>query len=440
MTGTTTLAFELSSTENRSWGTAPDDAPPSFAPPRGVRFPASTASIVTIDASASTVAPGAARTVRAVVTNRDATATTIAWHATVSSPATLAPSSGSVTLAPGASANLDLTLTLGPSAPAGLYGVTIDASTASNALLQPASLAVRVTRDGEITPLAWIENRFNDTVVPFDLRTNTYGPPVAVGGGPRDAVLSSDNRRLYVADRDTQSVSVVDTLTAKVVATVKVGNSPNGIALAPNGLVWVANFDDGTVQAIDPKTLVAGRAIAVGSGPRYIAIDAKGTHLYVTCQTDNSVSVVDLNTFATSTLPAGARPTGISLGAGGKTAYVANNGDRTVSVIDLASGRIVASIPAGPETQAIAIAPDGASAYVSNFMGNTVTLVNLRDNTAVRSIVVGGQPFDVRFTPQGDLLTILHRDNALVRFDPSGKITANVFLGSGGAYSIALPH
>ena len=59
---------------------------------------------------------------------------------------------------------------------------------------------------------------------------------------------------------------------------------------------------------------------------------------------------------------------------------------------------------------------------------------------AVRDIVVGGQPYGLDVLPDGSLITILHRDNALVRVAPNGALTANVFLGSGGAYTIALPH
>jgi predicted alpha-1,2-mannosidase len=429
LSGNVDLAFDLASTGTHSWGTAPGDAPPSFAPRGGVTFSPATSATISL-------APDLATT----LTNHDPIAQTITWHATVSAPATIQPSSGTVTLAAGASTVVNLALGVTTADPGGLYGVSVTASTASGALLQPANTAVRVARNGDTSRTAWIENRFNNTVMPFDLRSNTFGATITVGGGPRDAVLSLNNRRLFVADRDTQAVSVVDTVVEKVIATVKVGNSPNGIALAPDGTVWVANYDDATIQSIDPTTLVAGKPIAVGSGPRYIAVAPDGARLYVTGQTNNALTVIDLKSLATSTMATGARPTGITLSTDGKTAYVANNGDRTVSVLDLATGHITATIPAGAETQAVAIAPDGATAYASNFMTNTVTVMDLRTNTAPRSIVVGGQPFDVRFTPQGDLLTILHRDNALVRFDPSGKITNTIFLGSGGAYSIALPH
>ncbi|HVA28015.1 MAG TPA: GH92 family glycosyl hydrolase [Candidatus Baltobacteraceae bacterium] len=441
MTGMTHLHFDLSTQPNHAWGAKPNDAPPSFAPRGGVHFPPATASTLSLE-TIPPLAPGAGAILGGTLTNHDSIAQSYIVSASVSQPATIAPNRPveGLTLPPGKGTVVAFQLAIPRGAPVGLYDASIHVRTTSGALLPPAHVTMRVANNAEMPRLAWIENRFNDTVMPFDLRTNAIGATVTVGSGPRDAVLSLDNRRLFVADRDSQSVSVVDTIASKVIATLKVGSSPNGIALAPDGTVWVANFDDGTVQSIDPVTFATGKPIRVGAGPRYITVGPDNAHLYVTDQTSNDLTVVDLKSFSTATLPTGARPTGITLSADGAIAYVANNGDRTVSVIDLRAARIVATIPAGAEAQAVAISPDGSTAFTSNFMSNTVTEMDLHTDKAIRSIVVGGQPFDVRFTPQGDLVTILHQDNALVRFDASGKITTTIFLGSGGAYSIALPH
>jgi len=65
-------------------------------------------------------------------------------------------------------------------------------------------------------------------------------------------------------------VSVIDTATNKVVATVRVGNRPNGVAVTPDGKqVYVANFGNGTVSVIDtitkPPSVVA--TVTVGGAP-----------------------------------------------------------------------------------------------------------------------------------------------------------------------------
>jgi YVTN family beta-propeller protein len=62
-------------------------------------------------------------------------------------------------------------------------------------------------------------------------------PIVQVGRVPEALALSPDETRLYVANTGANSVSVVDTLQRRVVATVAVGRAPMGIAVAavPDG-------------------------------------------------------------------------------------------------------------------------------------------------------------------------------------------------------------
>ena len=53
--------------------------------------------------------------------------------------------------------------------------------------------------------------------------------------------------RAYMANRGSDSVSVINTATNTVIATVPVGISPNGVAVTPNGMfAYVANTTSGT--------------------------------------------------------------------------------------------------------------------------------------------------------------------------------------------------
>src|SRR6185437_12197235 len=110
---------------------------------------------------------------------------------------------------------------------------------ANGAPLEKQTLVVRVTGS---TPhaVAWAQNRFGNSVVPVDLVTGVVGDAIVVGQGPRDAILHGG--KLYVCDRDTSQISVVDTAAQRIVATIETGQSPNGIALAPDGnTAWIAN-------------------------------------------------------------------------------------------------------------------------------------------------------------------------------------------------------
>ncbi len=64
-------------------------------------------------------------------------------------------------------------------------------------------------------------------------------------------------------------MSVIDTATGVVSATITVGNAPIGVTITPDGKhVYVANNGDGTVSVIDTATGAVSATIAVGNDPR----------------------------------------------------------------------------------------------------------------------------------------------------------------------------
>lgn len=56
----------------------------------------------------------------------------------------------------------------------------------------------------------------------------------------------------YVANSSSNTVSVIDTATNAVTATIPVGNNPGGVVFSPDGArAYVTNGADGTVSVID---------------------------------------------------------------------------------------------------------------------------------------------------------------------------------------------
>jgi YVTN family beta-propeller protein len=141
-------------------------------------------------------------------------------------------------------------------------------------------------------------------------------------------VLTSDDRRLIVANRETDSVSIIQ-----------------------------VRGEDGQ----DDHTKLA--EIAVGDEPRYVAIMPDDTLAYVSNSASGTVSVIALsgpNIYRVmGTIPVGAEPRGIALTPNGSRLYVANHTEGTVSVIDTASGQVVDTRQLGGNPTAIAITNNG---------------------------------------------------------------------------------
>ena len=96
---------------------------------------------------------------------------------------------------------------------------------------------------------------------------------VPVGNQPEGVAVTPDGTHAYVTNRRSSSVSVIATATNTVVATVIV-NEPFAVAVSPNGQdVYVSKEDiSNKVRVIATATNRKGAAIPVGNGPSGLAI------------------------------------------------------------------------------------------------------------------------------------------------------------------------
>src|SRR5438132_284843 len=174
----------------------------------------------------------------------------------------------------------------------------------------------------------------------------------------------------YITNFEDDTVSVLDTATETVTATVPVGADPYGVAVGPDGRrVYVANVEDATVSVLDTATNTIVDTVPVGASPGGVAVSPAGTRVYVAnaCGTDSGC----------------------------------NSFDGLVSVIDTATNAIVATVPVGASPVGVAFAPSGGRVYVANrcgtdvscaFGNGTMSAIDTTTNTVVATIAVGQGP------------------------------------------------
>jgi len=68
-----------------------------------------------------------------------------------------------------------------------------------------------------------------------------------------------------------------------------VGKEPVGIAYGA-GSIWVANSGDGTISRIDPRTSKVLATIRIGNSPQGVEFDAKRGLVWVTVQAADGAS------------------------------------------------------------------------------------------------------------------------------------------------------
>lgn len=133
------------------------------------------------------------------------------------------------------------------------------------------------------------------------------------------------------------TVSVVDLATGKETATIEVGLHPCGLALSKDaGRLYVANANGDTVSVIDTAARRVVESIAVephealpfGSAPNALALSPDGGTLFVANGGNNALAVVPLAGEGphrpAGFIPTGWYPGGVAVARDGKTLFVAN--------------------------------------------------------------------------------------------------------------------
>ncbi len=267
-------------------------------------------------------------------------------------------------------------------------------------------------------PFGYVVNHGEGTVSVLDTATNAVVATVTVGDQPLGAAVNPAGTRVYVANQVTPdgTVSVIDTSTNVVVATVSVGSGPSGVAVKlPGDRVYVTNRDDKSVSVIDTATNAVVATIPVDNNPLGIAVDPAGTPAYVVNKGSNFVSVIDTNENAVvGTIAVGNDPSQVAIDPYGRRVYVSNASNASVSVIDTATNAVVATVPVGSSPEGVAVDPVGARLYVANSGPNNVSIVDTATNGVIGTIPVGLTPFELAVQPDGARLFVLNRQSANV--------------------------
>jgi YVTN family beta-propeller protein len=169
-------------------------------------------------------------------------------------------------------------------------------------------------------------------------------------------VPTPDEKKLYVANIGSGSVSVIDRASDGV-ATIPTAAGSEGIAVSPDGReVWVANRGAHTLSVMDTKTdRVIGNFESGGQMPIRVKFTPDGKQVWVSNARSNSVTVFDAaSRRLLAAIDVGAVPVGIQMTPDGRRAFVANTNDNQVTVIEVASRKILRTFSTGKEPDGMA--------------------------------------------------------------------------------------
>ncbi|MET0764721.1 MAG: Hsp70 family protein [Blastococcus sp.] len=266
-------------------------------------------------------------------------------------------------------------------------GVVTVVDTASNKIAGRITIAegppqfIAFSRDGRRAYVSVWDKPGGDihAISVLDTTSNTVVATIQVETRPFLSAVSPDGKRLYVPNHDTDSVSVIDTTTDQLITNIQVAPNPHWVAFTPDGSkIYTANHDSNLVSVIDPATNTVTTTIPTPKSPHSIAVHPTLPMLIVACFDADAAVVIDTNTDQViATVSVGPDPQFAAWSADGRFAYIVNNDDNTVSVVDGTTFTVVGVAHTGASPTSMAQSPDGSRGFVSNLDDGTLTELKL---------------------------------------------------------------
>ena len=287
--------------------------------------------------------------------------------------------------------------------------------------------------------------------------------------------------RVYVPNSDSNTVSVIDPLTYKVIDQFPVGLLPQHVTPSYDlKTLWVDNDQGNTLTPIDPATGKPGKpvpvtdpynlyftpdgryAIAVAErlqrldfldaqtmklhhslstpcpGVDHLDFTADGRYLVASCEFGGRMIKVDVakeKVVGTLALSSGAMPQDVKLSPDGKVFYVADMMSNGVWLIDAHSFRKIGFVPTGAGAHGLYSSRDSRYLYVSNRDEGSVSVIDF----ATRKVVTkwrlpgGASPDMGGVSADGGVLWLSGRyDSEVYAIDTkTGQLLARIPVGHG---------
>lgn len=253
--------------------------------------------------------------------------------------------------------------------------------------------------------LAYIPNQTDNNISVIDTASRSVIATIPAASSPQSLAVAPNGKTVYVFN-NIGDIFVIDTLTNSIVDTISTTRVRGGAVLSDSSELYVSNINVDTVSVIDTSTNTITDTIPTGDAPNLVAAHPDGSTVYVTIQNTAGVTVIDTATKSvTTTIPVGSIPLGITVTPDGSEVWAANFVGDTISVISTATNSVIATIPALDGPSNIDFSPDGSKAYVTVFNDSEVAVINTSTRTVSTRI-----PLSI-INPQG---IQVHPDGATV--------------------------
>lgn len=240
---------------------------------------------------------------------------------------------------------------------------------------------------------------------------------------PHAVAAEAITAHVFVPNRNSADVAVIDPARDVVVARIDVGEVPHQVAISDVlGRLVTTNTADDTISIVDLGTRRTLATVPLDHEPEHMELSPDGTLLAVGNIGAGTISLVSLREQREIARVEGLyQPHNMTFGPRGRRLFVGNLGAPMVSVVDVASGRVVDEIPVGEVGLAAALdpedetfqgvinvtpTPDRRLGFAAYGEGDRIAVLDLRTGETVESLQLGDEPWRAYGTADGRLMIV----------------------------------
>jgi len=289
--------------------------------------------------------------------------------------------------------------------------------------------------------------RANRVLLPNGWSLSSVGETLPLGDFPLNLVVSASGKFMAATNngQSTQSISLIDPYSKKVLHEVEIKKSWYGLAFnqtetmlyasgGNDNMIVVYDVTDSKLAKVD--SIILGQPWPTRISPTGLALDDESERLFIATKDDSSLYVADLATKesikisvgheayacvlspdrkiiyvslwggdkvalvdtetlkVTSTISVGSNPNDMTLTRDGKFLFVANGNDNSVSVIETAAQKVIEVFssalfpdsPAGSTTNAVTLSEDEKLLYIANADNNCLAVFDVEKPGSSKSL------------------------------------------------------
>jgi YVTN family beta-propeller protein len=298
-------------------------------------------------------------------------------------------------------------------------------------LLSPAVAA--------IPPRIYVPNTESNTVSVIDPATYRVIDTIRVGRQPQHVTPSWDLKSLWVLNDQANSLTQIDPRSGRPMKTIRV-EDPYNMYYTPDGRFAIVVAERRRrLMFRDAQTFKLKRSLDVQcKGVDHIDFTADGRYLIASCEFSGTIVKVDVaqqTVVSSLLLDSSAMPQDVKTSPDGKVIYVADMMFNGVYVIDPERFTKIGFVPTGKGAHGLYVSRDSKVLYVSNRGEGSVSLIDLASRRVATKWTIpgGGSPDMGGVSADGNVLWLsgrYHREvYALDAHD--GRLIARIRVGKG---------